>query len=137
MVILNETGGACLIFFCFQEYNSLNSEKTEIFLNQKIRILPDFWKFSIVFKLQSLQYCIFSPLQHHHSLMFAITKCRLDAPCIETFEVRSDFKKNGAGFDEGVFWEGSTPPHGGGLWVRKRLSNSKGLQSGPLPSGWE
>ena len=40
----------------------------------------NFSKFSIVFKLQPLQYYIFSPLQHHHSLPFATQKYRLDAP---------------------------------------------------------
>ena len=33
--------------------------------------VPDFSKFAIVFKLQPLQYCIFSPLQQHYSLPFA------------------------------------------------------------------
>ena len=55
-------------------YNSFTSQKTEK--------MPDFSKFAIVFKLQPLQHRIFSPLQQHHSLPFAVRKYRLDAPRI-------------------------------------------------------
>ena len=47
--------------------------------------MPDFLKFAIVFKLQPLQYCIFSPLQQHYSLPFARRSTYID--------VCSDFKK--------------------------------------------